>query len=157
LKVCVECNPDAVLAETLGFKEPIHAKGNAKVTRYVCENEGVVGLQDEEPNSIPPRMLARFTEVRREHDMRLMEWEGHRIVVLYPRLEEWILKTAERAQIDPEEMRFNLPRDPGRLKNVINKRLDNLRRLTEALADTERMRALREWLESAWTALGTAA
>jgi hypothetical protein len=149
LRVCVECNPDAVLVEALGFTRPVHARGNAKVTKYVCEHDDVIGLQDEEPTSIPPRMLGRFTEVRREHDMRLMEWQGRRIVVLCPRLEEWLLRTAERARVDPEAMRFNLPRDPERLKDVINKRLPNLRRLTEELADTERMRTLREWLRSA--------
>jgi hypothetical protein len=144
--ICVECKPDAILVETLGFKEPIHMKGNAKVTKYVCDNDGVTGFQDEEPFTHPPRLLGKFKETSRKHAMVLMEWKERRIVILQPRLEEWILKTAELERVDPEEMRFNLYRDPARLKDVINLRPANFRRLTDALSGSQRMRALQTWL-----------
>jgi len=146
VEICVECKPDAILVESLGFKGPVHMKGNAKVTKYVCEHDGMTGLQDEEPFSRPPRLLARFKERSRKHDAILMEWKDRRIIILCPRLEEWVLKTAQSEGVNPEERRFNLYRDPERLKDVINLRLDNFKRLSSALVDSERMRLLQTWL-----------
>ncbi|MHA1267051.1 MAG: hypothetical protein ACTSRS_17565 [Candidatus Helarchaeota archaeon] len=54
------------------------------------------------------------------------------LIVLCPRLEEWIIKAADLCKMNMES-KFNLPRDPRRLKRIINYRLENLKRLINEL------------------------
>lgn len=65
---------------------------------------------------------------------------GNHIVVLCPKLEDWIVRAAREA--DTDLANYNLPTDPKVLHGVINQRLSNFQRLVEDLASTPRLRAL---------------
>ncbi len=150
MKVCVECNPDEVLIDVLGYKDIIHEGPKPEVTRRVVNNDDVLGIEDEDPSSEPSELLGNFTEVRREMDLALLEWKGRRIILICPKLEDWILSAARESHIDVRDARYHLPDQPYKLKKVINKRLDSYRLLVEDLKDNPRLVLLRRWIEESF-------
>jgi hypothetical protein len=110
--------------------------------------ENVVGLEDEDPNTIPSANLRKFEETKREHDVALLQWKGRRIILISPRLEEWVLTAARWSGIDVRDRRYGLPDEADRLKKVINKRLPGFRNLVEDLTNHPGVKVLRNWLSA---------
>lgn len=142
MKVCYECYADGGLLRTFGFsrRQVDHRGSKYKVVWAVLRLDDRIGLVDEDPGQNPSEDLKRFTTVYQEHDIEVLERGDKRIVVLCPRLEEWLLRTARLARIDVRK--YGLPNDPETLHGVINDELDKLGRLLENLSSHERMRAL---------------
>jgi len=145
--IYVECYPDTVLVRTLtGLprREVIHErKGKGRVVDQVRRGSQRVGLLDEDPGATQPRRLEEMVTVENLEASALwvrQDSAGNRIVILRPRLEEWILRAARQAGIDLDD--YNLPTDAGQLHRVINDRLPSFQRLVEALNNTPRLRAL---------------
>jgi hypothetical protein len=149
LDICVECYPDEVLVRALGFEDVIHEGPKSEVTLLTCKRDGVVGLEDEDPTSTHSRMLQRFQETRRERNIACLGWGDKVIVLICPRLEEWILAAARESGIDVRDKRYGLPDDPHRLHKVINKRLTKFRTLVEDLMENPRLVLLGQWLREA--------
>jgi hypothetical protein len=149
----VECDPDLVLVETLttpSRKRNKHAGGKSMVIRNLMRTyENSVGMIDEDPASIQPDDLQRFTETNRlqreqirihHHDQR-----NNRLIVLCPKLEEWVLGACSEAGIDVRD--YNLPNNPNQLHEVINVRINRFRQLVEDLMKrSDRVRALQTCL-----------
>lgn len=142
MRICVECNADTVLMRTLGFSEIVHQRGKSKVTLYVRKYEGVVGLEDEDPHTIRSRGIQDFTEISREHEVATLKWGERKIILLSPRLEDWILRTAREEKIDVRKDRYRLPDDGNHLHKVINSNLDGFEQLVKDLRKSKRMRTL---------------
>jgi len=53
------------------------------------------------------------------------------LIILCPRLEEWILEAAREANVDLQK--YNLPNDPAKLHQQINIQIDKFQRLIERL------------------------
>ena len=142
MKICHECYADEVLLRTFGFsrKQVDHRGPKYKVVWAVLRLDDRMGMVDEDPGQNPSDDLKRFTTVHQEHDIEVLERDDKCIVVLCPRLEEWLLRTARLARIDVRK--YGLPDDPETLHGVINDELDKLGRLLEVLSGHERMRAL---------------
>jgi len=66
------------------------------------------------------------------------------VVVLRPRLEEWILRAAQEAQVNLAS--YNLPASASGLKSEITHSLDRFQRLVAHLQETPRLKSLRELL-----------
>ena len=145
--IYVECKPDQILVQVvtgLPIRQVIHElQGKGRVVYQVRRGSHSVGLVDEDPGATQPRLL---TEMPTVEDLAAQGFSvkqdsrGNRIVVLRPRLEEWIVRAAMDAGVLPSQ--FNLPKDPKRLHEVINVDLDRFRGLVEALTNTPRLRAL---------------
>ena len=102
----VECDADLVLLLRLGIgrKQIHHASGVARVAERLERSQNCVGVVDEDPGKLRPRYLSSLTSAGRDdrHGLELLR-DGRRnnfVVVLCPRLEEWLLRAAEECGID---------------------------------------------------------
>ena len=140
----LECRPDETLARALGVprRAIVHSHSKGAVSKNLGKKTSARGLVDEDPGSSEPTTLRRFTEVSAAHDLKLKEdrARNNTLVVVYPRLEDWIIKTAKAANVKLE--RFNLSENPLELHADINQRLTNLARLLETLLEAKSPRLL---------------
>lgn len=140
----LECKPDEALAVALGVpgRSIVHCHGKGRVSRNLQRHSGVTGLVDEDIGSVEPATLTRYLEVSVQHDLKLKEDsnQGNRLVVVCPRLEDWIIKTAKASDLKMED--FNLSELPNALRADINYRLPNLKRLLNRLLELESPRLL---------------
>ena len=152
----VECLPDETLARRvtgLPKREIIHQiKGKYEVLERLALRSNSVALVDEDPTSNQPRYLVQM-QLREEYaqlelQVRADEARGNSVVILRPRLEEWLVEAAHRENIRLSESRYNLPDDAKQLKKVINRDLRKLDRLIDDLltAQSPRILKLRELL-----------
>ncbi|MCS7338045.1 MAG: hypothetical protein NZ739_07390 [Verrucomicrobiae bacterium] len=76
-----------------------------------------IGLVDEDPHSAnTPRSLAEYRVANEQSGIVLMECKHgseRRLIVLCPRLEEWLYDRAKECGLNPCE--FGLPKDPRQL------------------------------------------
>lgn len=136
MSVYVECKPDEMTAVTLGVspRGVEHATGIGGVLTQLAKRNGITGMVDEDPGAQRPSYFRRFVETSREHNVLLLcdEQRNNRLVVICPRLEDWLVTTTKAAGMKMSE--FGFDSDNGvRLHSEINQRLNSLRRLLEAL------------------------
>jgi hypothetical protein len=142
----VECKPDETLAVALGVprRDVEHALGRSSVFAQLARRKGVLGLVDEDPGTIPPPYLKSLVEQSWAHGVRALadKERANRVLVLSPRLEEWLVQGAKDAGLKMTD--FGFDSDNGRLLHAeINQRLGSLRRLIEALLAANSPRLLR--------------
>jgi hypothetical protein len=139
MTVYLECKPDETLAVALGVarRAIIHSGDKGRVARKLGENCDVVGLVDEDPGKTDPRTLNKFVDVSTNHDVKLKadKSQNNRLVVICPRLEPWLIKTAKTAGVKMED--FNLSENVQDLDSMINYRLSNVERLLVKLLEKQ--------------------
>ena len=139
--VAVECNPDVELAKSFGYtrKEIFHAGNISAVCKHVNKYQESIGIIDEDPFGTHPKLLQSFRTVNEERDIKIIASpeHGNLIFMLRPRLEEWILKAADSAQLDITS--FGLPNTPNELHSIINSRAGSLQKLISTLETTSQM------------------
>ena len=132
-RIHVECKPDEVLVRALGVprREIKHWRDKGRVCKHLQDNPGLMGLIDEDPLSAQPAGLGRQRpEERPEYGLKVVAGSSC-LIILCPRLEEWILQAAKEATLDPP--RFGLPDQGEDLHDVINLRLKNFENLLKEL------------------------
>ena len=137
--IYVECKADEALVRTLtGLprREVIHElKGKPEVVNQVRSRSNTRGLVDEDPQQLQPPYLERMRIVQYmpERGLRVLGdgARGNHLVVLCPRLEEWIVRAAREAGVDLG--RYGLPNNPLELHKVINVNLTRFGGLVAAL------------------------
>jgi len=148
--IFVECKPDytlaSKLASTLG-REVEHSGNksavlNKLVRRKEFQNyENSLGIIDEDPRSHQPDIIREFVEEEGfpRCRMRLFHyaWLNNSVLVLCPRLEEWVIEAANETGIDMGD--YDLPNGPEMLHQVINLNIDKF----ELLVDALKVRSLR--------------
>ena len=122
MKICVECYADEKLVTSLQpeyAKRILHHGGKGDIVNYLrkASTTAGIGLVDEDPGSTQPRDLRNnYIEIESTGAIR---YYRHReksscfIVMLCPRLEEWLLARARAAGID--RMAYGLPDTGERL------------------------------------------
>ena len=150
----VECNPDFVLVSSLisiSKKKIEHASGKARVIRKLMRNfENSIGMVDEDPHSTTPSALKKFREIefldRYKIKILYHSQRRNRLVVLCPKLEEWIVEAGKEANVNLNN--YNLPSDPIELHKIINIRTKEFHKLIEDLSKTSpRIKALHACLK----------
>ena len=151
----VECKPDFLLAQSvtnLPKRQIEHElKGKYEVCKRVSARRDCKGMVDEDPTSPQPVYLTRLdlSEEIPEHGLKAFSdpRRNNLIVLLCPKLEDWILRAATEARLDVDG--YGLPNRPSALHRVINVDLRKFDRLLADLIDagTARMRELRRLLE----------
>ncbi len=116
--IAVECYADTRLVLTLGATKASvkHARGKGHVLDILRDGKADIGLVDEDPGSADYPEMRRYRVSESFGGLRLMrhtEVDGRRVIVVCPRLEEWMLARARSANVDPAE--FGLALDPRRL------------------------------------------
>lgn len=154
----IECKADQALVDILsGFPpaEIVHElKGKYEVLKLLAKRSNSVAMVDEDPGTYQPPYL-EMLEVQDNFEpfgleVRLDKEKANLVVILCPRLEEWIIEAAKEADLTPLEERYNLPSSGKRLHDVINRRLDNLALLISDLiaAPSPRILKLQQLLTS---------
>lgn len=127
--IILECKPDEEFIRALGFsrKQIIHQPNKGAVINFLRKNPGLVcvGIMDEDPGTTQPKHLNEFVINHKlsEHNFSVFESKrtNHIIIMIRPRLEDWILNVAKISEVIPGE--FSLPNDPRQLHKVINLQL----------------------------------
>jgi hypothetical protein len=141
--IYTECKPDSSLVRILGIpkKHIIHQQGKPEVCKQLAKRENLKGLVDEDPSSVQPSYLKRLPvkEDLPTYGLKILnDTSKHNdLIILTPRLEEWILKAAKDAGVDIK--RYKLPDDGEQLHKVINLDLKKFDRLVNDLKDKSEM------------------
>ncbi|MCX9012063.1 MAG: hypothetical protein OIN66_13195 [Candidatus Methanoperedens sp.] len=120
--IYLECYTDKALVMALGIhkKEIYHSGSKGNVCRNLAKNSRARGLVDEDPSSAQPGYIGKLRLLSLEHEIKLMHDEKSRnyLIVLCPRLEDWVLKAAKEVKVDVED--YGLPDDAEELHRIIN-------------------------------------
>lgn len=144
----VECNPDKVLVSALGVpkREVLHAFGKDRACNSLKKIKGGMALLDEDPQGHQPPYLRSLSERSKQYGIRILydEQRDNKIILLCPRLEEWLIETAKNADVNLEQ--YGLAKDASLLHEEINLRSQNLTVLLESIKRNIRMQTLRDLL-----------
>jgi hypothetical protein len=149
----VECDPDVALVSSLTSvpqRRIMHHQGKNELLRKLLKEKNSVGLMDKDPSSIQPTVYLQRFQVINYSDSDGIEVlhhrQGHnRLVILYPRLEEWVIESARRVNINPLE--YNLPPNGNELHEVINFKIKRFEELLEDLKQSsDRVKTLKRRL-----------
>jgi len=152
--IYIECKPDLALVRSLTKvtrREITHEfQGKGEICNQLRKQTNCKGLIDEDPSSGQPRYVkeARLENAFPDHDIKILHHSStdNRLIVLCPRLEEWILKAAREAGIDIGK--YNLPNNATKLHTEININLGKFKNLLEDLKDSSsRLKTLKRLLE----------
>jgi hypothetical protein len=141
--IYTECKPDSTLVMILGIpkKQIIHLQGKPEVCKQLEKRENLLGMVDEDPFSVQPSYLKRLPvkEDLPTCGLKILNdtSKNNDLIILSPRLEEWILKAVEEAGIDIK--RYNLPNDEEKLHKEINTDLRKFERLVNDLKGKSKM------------------
>ena len=151
MKVLVECYPDWEVLHFLGVprKQLLHEPSKGRIVTRLKDLPGVTGVVDEDPASARPRDLDSYQESSDAEGLRLLTRQGsggQRLIVLCPRLEEWLMQRARSSGIKADD--YGLPRDPDRLHSVPHyEQKEGFRQFLAALNNCDKgMSLLRRWV-----------
>lgn len=121
----VECLPDEVLVKSLGKtrKQVIHHNDKGRVCKFLEQSGSAQGMIDQDPASAQPTYLSRMQVSSFKHQVQLLTHAnlGNRMIVLCPRLEDWVITVCQQANVDISA--FGLSNNPRQLHREITSRL----------------------------------
>ena len=152
MKVLVECDADEVVIRNLGVtkKQLSHFGGKDKLINRLKKLPGAVGVVDEDPASIQhPDLKASYRQEESAERLRLLARQGkggQKLIVVCPKLEDWLIDRARLSGIRPEE--YGLPSDPDRLHSIPRyEQKEGFCRFIEELKERDKgMHLLRQWI-----------
>ena len=152
MKIFAEDSPHKSLLQSLGITRKeislLGPKGN--VIKKLKNLPDCIGMVDEDPHSIQTQSheLANYQEIENDMGLRLLlrKHNRQRIVILCPRIEDWLLQRAMSSNVDLKH--YYLPNNPKELKKLTNyDTKDGFKRfLTELKEKDKGMKLLQEWL-----------
>lgn len=137
MTIYVECKTDATLVNALlGIAKTIaHEKGKPGVCRRLQGGKNTIGMVDEDPGQAQPTYLEKLRVKRNlaRHGLKLLQdaSTGNQVVVLCPKLEDWILDACSESGIRAST--YGLPDDPSTLHRDANISQKEFRRLLRDL------------------------
>lgn len=153
MTIYTECNADtALLVAILGVpkREIVHEiKGKSEVCKSLERHTESKGMIDEDPAMVQPLYLK---ELILKQELPLLglkmlydRTRGNHVIVLCPRLEEWILKTAEESNVNMQD--FGLPNNPSSLHKQLGHEIAGFTKLVVKLKNSNRLKNLKRLLE----------
>ena len=151
MKVLVECNADEAVLRALGVskKQLRHEHCKGEVVKRVRKFDFATGLIDEDPSSAQPRDLDNYKQLQAAEGLRLLARQGsggQRLVMICPKLEDWLIERAKSSGIRPED--YGLPSDPDKLHSIprYEQKEGFCRFLAELKERDSGMHLLRRWI-----------
>lgn len=151
MRILVECYPDAALLRILGVpnKQLRHERCKGEVVKRVHKFGNAIGLIDEDPASAQPRDLDNYKQVQAGEGLRLLvrrDDKNKRLIIICPRLEDWLLQRAGLSDIKPED--YSVPNDPNRLHSIVRyDQKDGFQQFLSELKEQDKgMHLLRQWI-----------
>ena len=139
--IFVECNADKTLLTSLGIQsqEICHVFSKGNVCNRLRKNKNCLGLVDEDPGSGQPQYMSELKLVSHDNAIKVLNDKNNqnKIIVLCPRLEDWIVDAAKEAEVDLAN--YHLPSNGKALHKVINTRLDEFEKLIKDMKEDSRM------------------
>ena len=140
IEIVVECNPDEALVKKLGYtrKMVTHQSSRGEVINYLQKNPSAIGIVDDDPGSAKPTYFSKFTLETSEQlgiESYSIDKLGTRLIVIKPRLEEWVLRHANALKIDLKQ--HSIPDSGNELHKVINTRIPRFENLIKEMIDKE--------------------
>ena len=152
--IYVECKPDGILVRHLtGLPKgqvAHEAGGRGAVCNRLKKNNNVAAMVDEDPGTARPTYMTHLTlsdeDVQLGLKLYLDRSRNNRIVVLYPRLEEWLIRAAGDSGLSMND--YRLPDWGNALHKAINLDERKIQRLLSDLyaAGSPRLLELRSLL-----------
>ena len=138
--IYVECKPDGILVRHLtGLpkRQVAHeASGRGAVCNRLMKNNNVAAMVDEDPGTVRPTYMTHLTLSDENVQLGLKLYRdasrNNRIVVLCPKLEDWLIRAAGDSDLSMST--YGLPDRANALHKVIN--LDD-RKIQRLLADLD--------------------
>jgi len=148
--IFLECEPDKALVKGLGIprKEIKHMFSKGNVCNRLEKTKNSKGLVDEDPLNPQPSYIGKLKFLSRGHGIKLLVDEKNQnyLIVLCPRLEDWVLNVAKQASIDV--LTHGLPNDPNKLHEALNIKLDRFRDLIDKIKQkSEMLKALEGFIK----------
>ncbi|MDX2287145.1 MAG: hypothetical protein NW241_23480 [Bacteroidia bacterium] len=125
--IVVECKADETMVRAL-LGQPrraiIHQPNKGEVGNFLRKRQGLIAIVDEDPGSGQPAWLKPILESEHLHGIRSSPTVSghHLVIVICPRLEEWVLSQAAACRLDPKL--YGLPTDARSLHKEVTRRLD---------------------------------
>ena len=145
--IYTECKPDTTLVKNLGIRrgQIFHQGGKSKVCKQVEKHVNCKGLVDEDPFSNQPPYLKKLQvkDNLPDYGFKILHDNSNNndLLVLCPRLEEWILEAAKQARVDIKK--YNLPNNAKELHEAIETGNNKFEKLIRNLkGKSERIKAL---------------
>ena len=118
-----------------------------KVLNRLAQDNDSLAMVDEDPGQVQPGQLRRMQLVSDYPSEGLKLYadnrQNNRVIVVCPRLEEWIIRAAQDADLQLSSPRYNLPSGPSSLHSAINDDLRKLERLIDDLLAAQSPRVLK--------------
>lgn len=131
--IYLECYTDEALVRTIGIhsNEIFHSGNKGNVCKNLAKKQKSIGLVDEDPSSAQPSYLGKLKIRSNDNDIKFMYDDENKnyIIVLCPRLEDWIIKAAKESGIDMKD--YNLSADAYELHKINFKSMKNFTKLIE--------------------------
>lgn len=139
--IYLECYSDEALVKTLGVhkKGIFHSYSKGNVCKKLEKSINSKGLVDEDPFSTQPSYVGKLKTKSHEYNIKLLydEIAKNHLIVLCPRLEDWILKAAKEAGINIKD--YSLPDDANELHKIINANREKFFLLIEDIKKRSKM------------------
>jgi len=147
--IYLECEPDKALVKALGIprKEIKHMFSKGNVCNRLEKSKNSKGLVDEDPVSAQPSYIGKLKPFLNKHGIKLLldEKNQNQLILLCPRLEDWILNVTKEVNIDV--LKYGLPNDPNKLHGALNVKLDKFRDLIDKIKQkSEMLKTLEEFI-----------
>jgi len=151
MKVLVECSADEIVPRNLGVpkKQLLHFGGKYELVKKLKERTNDVGMVDEDPGKLQPQDMSSYRRTDSAEGLYLLTRQGRggqRLVVVCPKLEDWLIDRAKSSGVRPED--FGLPNDPDRLHGIprYEQKEGFCRFLAELIKRDKGMFLLRRWV-----------
>lgn len=139
--IYLECEADKTLVSALGIprKEIKHMFSKGNVCNRLEKSKNSKGLVDEDPLSPQPSYIGKLRPISNKHGIKLLldEKNQNYLIVLCPRLEDWVLNVTIEAKIDL--LNYGLPSDPNKLHETLNIKLDKFKDLIDKINQKSEM------------------
>lgn len=141
----MECKADEALAQAVGIspRDIEHFPGRGEVCKRLGRMSKATGMMDEDPGAPTPSYFKCLAESSWSQGVCLLidQERCNRIVILSPRLEEWLVQSAKDSGFKMTDHGFGS--DNGlQLHAEINQRLESLKKLVLCLLQGKCQRLL---------------
>jgi hypothetical protein len=151
MRVLVECNADEMVLRNLGVsrKQLLHFGGKYELVKKLKERVHDIGMVDEDPGKNQPQDMGSYRIMDSAEGLQLLARQGsggQRLVVVCPKLEDWLIDRAKSSGIRPED--YGLPTDPDRLHSIPRyEQKEGFKRFLAELKEKDKgMNLLHRWL-----------
>jgi hypothetical protein len=149
MKYVIECKPDKLLIKLITGapkRSIIHAANKTEVIKTLFKiRDDAIGIIDEDPGSSQPSHLKKFKlkQDLSQYGLAMLEENnsGKKLVIIKPRLEEWLLRAGKESSISFKE--YKLPETGKDLHKVINTNLEKLKLVLKELLKIKCVRLLK--------------